>query len=300
MVDEYYYVYADAGEGGLDGTVRDGGIRDSATDGSVDGANPDGSHSTQVVITRPCVREGGTPDFCSCASFGAVCDPSHPCAFGSVCLNNGCGTFCQPGGARCAVERDCTQGTTCTGGFCARSQTGCTDSRDCADGFSCDFGQCIDRRIPCQRAEHCPWGYMCVQGQGEPLCMKLYRNCGSNAACGDGFVCEDADRDDLSLGNCVPADGVCSNSSQCNAGNSSSCGSMPTTRYRQCVPFGPCATTADCVGDQRCLDLWGDGVKECAPGTGQCATSSDCPQRSVCAVVNGGTELRCVTGMYSQ
>lgn len=237
-------------------------------------------------------------DVCSCVTLPPDCS-STACPAGSSCLDDQCGRHCYPSGNPCAGASDCATGSTCTGGVCQASGGVCHDSRDCPDGFSCDSGVCHDRRIGCRPIAglDCPFGFHC-NTEGLPYCRRLWHHCGAAAdhspACNDE-TCSDVDGDgtlECTLFQTLRGAGRCHTNAECTAGQV--CSSHPDLYTAFCDVYGPCRTSADCASGMSCVDLWGDGIRECVDAGGTCSRQSDCPDHAVCATPAVGGVPKCV------
>jgi hypothetical protein len=214
-----------------------------------------------------------------------------------VCLPTGCGrSVCQRGGARCGTAADCPAGADCvafgpTDRACVRPEAPCADSRECPGGFSCEgeglSRRCVDRRIPCTYRTACPHGFACLVAPGiASFCERVYTRCASAAGCFGG-ACLDVDADGLR--ECGYAG--CTSTSEC--GPAEQCAFDPERITQECGPHGVCTTDAECGPGNVCLDVWGDGVKQCELATSSC-TAGTCPFRQLCGSRVSGGEARCL------
>jgi hypothetical protein len=179
-------------------------------------------------------------------------------------------------------------------GVCVGSGA-CTDSRACPLGYACEAGACVDRRIRCSTDGNCPFGYTCDSSLDRGTCVRLSRRCASDLACTstipDPQVCVDIDGDGMR--ECQFAGGVCVTNAMCSAAGVT-CTPFALTGQSTCGRYGPCASVADCAAGQMCVDLWGDGVRECVNPGGSCARTADCPVGRVCATPSGGGSPACL------
>ena len=246
--------------------------------------------------TGPCGSSDDTGlGVCDCLTLGPDCSAA-PCAGGLVCVDDGCGRHCQSRSATCTGPMDCPAGATCTGGpsgsFCSRATETCVDSRDCAPGFSCDSGVCTDRRIGCTLSDFdltCPFNFVCEPRFGAPFCVRGMPRCQGDGACPLG-MCVDVDGD--TRRECVPA-GLCSRTADC-AAEDLTCGVEPSRLIAECLSHGLCNTVADCGSGQACVDLWGDGQRECVTTGGACARQSDCAVGQLCGTPYAGGSPQCL------
>lgn len=303
---------ADAGgprDGGtLDAGSADGGERDAAaadagrpdadggrgdaqvpSDGSAGGE--DGGTEPEPEFDAGPLPDADLPDICEIEE-GLPCGPDDSCPSGRICLDNGCGERrCYPAGRPCGSDADCPSGSECADGVCGRA-SGCADSRDCPEGFSCDEGSCVDRRIGCGLGATCPQGFICDASgeQGAFFCIRVYTRCADDAACPAFGFCRDVAGEG---GICHHGNGSgCRNNAECAAGQV--CGVHPEHIDGLCSAFGPCASDDDCAGGYECVDLWGDGVRECVPAGGSCSRTADCPPPAICASPAEGGVPRCI------
>lgn len=306
-----YRVRRDAGPGEGDGAVAmDGAVEPQ--DGAVVG--PDGES-----LDAPIERDAGGRDAfaldahfdfdtgpcwdftadsglgaCDCLSLGPDCS-TEACPSGMRCVDDGCGQHCKPSGATCATSADCPSGSTCdAGGRCVRTDASCASSMDCPPGFSCDAGSCADRRIGCTASDFdrtCPYNFVCSVWDGAPYCVRAMPRCVSDANCGPGASCVDVEGDGAK--ECVRA-GLCASNAIC-AGMDGTCGTEPSRLSHECLPLGLCRVTADCPSGHECVDLWGDGQRECVEAGGSCASQADCPEGQLCgSPYEGGGPPRCL------
>lgn len=246
--------------------------------------------------------EGGF-DLCLCDV--PECDPdaTPSCAAGLRCLPDGCGrTTCQLGGHACVANDDCAEGSICFGtgtldgsaaDLCLRPSAGCADSRDCAPGYACEEGTCVDRRVRCEAPTDCPYGFFCndADSWALPYCMRVSRRCSSFAgACPPFFSCVDVDGDGLS--ECRRNGEACDTNDDCGAAGEV-CGYDPVAKALACQAHGPCASAEDCADGFGCVDVWGDGVRECVPSGGECERSASCPTGALCGAPSSGGGAMC-------
>lgn len=252
---------------------------------------PDAASGVDASSEDECLDEHGGFDFCRC-------DPPHgedcsvtSCRTGFVCVADGCGMHCKLKGRTCSTADDCPSGSVCSEGerVCRRDE-GCSDSRDCPSGFACEAGECQNRRVRCGIEAPCPNGFVCDHSQGGlPFCVRAITRCATDAGCLFGMLCRDVDGDGLS--ECV-ARGTCNTNLDC--ASRLTCETMPVEIFAACGNHGACRNDSDCPSDARCTDLWGDGVRTCAPVGGQCNHTTDCTSPQICAVPTDGSPPRCV------
>jgi hypothetical protein len=248
---------------------------------------------------KSCTGPTGEYDACACEPLAFSCDQpgDAPCPAGTVCLDTGCGrSFCQRAGTGCVDAADCAPGASCVPvsaglNVCFRPEAPCADSRECPGGFSCEgeglARRCIDRRIPCTYRTACPFGFTCrVQPGIVSFCERVYVRCNANEACA-GDACLDVDGDGLR--ECGYAG--CTATSEC--GTTEQCAFDPERITQQCGPHGVCTTDTECGPGNVCLDVWGDGVKQCELATSSCAAGG-CPFRQLCGSRVSGGEARCL------
>ena len=268
------------------------GVDADFEDATVDASEPDAF--IELPDGGPCFFADGGRDFCACDA--PIDCSTTPCAAGFACIAGACGMRCVAAGGRCGDDTDCPDGSTCTAGACARAGGGCSDSRDCPTGYACESGACRDRRLRCGGlpGEQCPHGFRCISsGVGVPLCTRVTRPCATSAGCGINEICSDVDGDGDA--ECI-ARGACDENADCPARQTCE---FDTDRYNAgCGGHGPCRTAADCPTGSSCVDLWGDGIRECVEAGGSCARTSECPGTSVCGSPLGGGAPRCVDRPY--
>ncbi len=294
----------DAGDvvaGDLDAGPIDAGAMDAGFDAGFD-AGPDFDGGFDAGTDAEALGLDGSPfdgslaDPCTLIAPGTVCAGS--CPAGRTCLENGCGERrCYAAGSPCATASDCPAGSGCTMGACVNPAPGsCTDSRDCPLGFSCDAGACVDRRVRCNPDIPCPQGYYCEETfeHGVGYCFRAHSPCASASGC---FYSSAACRDVVGTGTlmCHIATGPnCHTNADCPLAGEV-CGAVPVSIEAECGPFGPCATVADCMTGFSCIDLWGDGIRECVPPGSTCARQTDCVAPAICAVPDTGGGARCIS-----
>jgi hypothetical protein len=139
----------------------------------------------------------------------------------------------------------------------------------------------------------CPHGFLCdASGEGIPFCIRAYTRCDSRSGCPLFGHCRDVTGTGTKI--CHWSGGLqCRTNADCPAAGEV-CGVDPERVDGFCRAFGPCASDADCASGYACLDLWGDGVRECAPTGGSCATTADCPSPAICASPAEGGPPRCI------
>jgi hypothetical protein len=287
-------------EGGVDGGDPDGGIDggiDGGVDGGVDGGEPDAGGSWCEIggVCRACPD----PD--------ALCDSENPCAVGEVCITTRCEDLSRCfviGGGACQDDEDCANPAyACdpTINRCLRIEPGCDDSNDCVAGFACEDGACTDRRVPCESGADCPHGFACrFAAADQRFCRRITRPCAIDLDCLTlGVPCGDADGDGSR--ECMP-------SLMPNAPNAVSCDNVecildaPVCEVSieglsaVCGQFGLCASSEDCADGFECLDLWGDGRKECVLLGGSCVDSRDCEPPQLCGSPRTGAPPLCISG----
>ena len=256
-----------------------------------DAGPPDANLSS--FDTGPCGSLDDTGlSACDCISLGTDCT-STPCGGALVCVDDGCGSHCQARSATCTAATDCPAGATCAaGGFCTRTSPTCVDSRDCAAGFSCDTGVCTDRRIGCTLADFeltCPFNFVCEPRLGAPFCVRAMQRCEGPGSCRIGS-CVDVDGDTRK--ECL-REGLCDSNADCTEAGQT-CGVEPSRLIAECLPTGLCNTAADCGAGHTCVDLWGDGQRECVLTGGSCVRQSDCPAGQLCGSAFAGGAPACI------
>ena len=267
--------------------MNDGGSEPvDASDGSLDG-----SADSDVAEVPYDVLDLGP---CTELSAGIACGAG--CATGTTCLDNLCGAMkCFRSGNPCEGDADCPSGSRCitgpAGSACTRS-SGCGDSRDCPAGFACETGRCVDRRILCTDLSGCPMGFNCrwLDTSGARFCVRQYRRCATTTACRPlAAECVDVDGDGMTQctvvaecrtnADCAALDRVCR---------------IDDFKGSYCGFVGPCVSDGDCSTGYRCIDLWGDGLRECVALGGSCSTTASCPARAVCAISRESEPPECV------
>lgn len=263
--------------------------------GSEDAGPKDG----EVADAAPTFPDlGGTLctsiDPCACPPAAFACFAGDACPTGTMCLATGCGTteYCFRGGARCEVAGDCPSGSMCTelgvdDNVCVSSSGTCNDSRDCPEGYACEgvgaARDCVDRRVVCDDARICPHGYACRRGEGiTSFCEPVHLRCAEVRAC-LGRRCWDLNGD----GARECAYSGCTAHSECPAGQL--CEYDPDRGQMICGTHGTCATTAECSAGYACIDVWGDGVRQCELAGSTCSATTPCPARQICgSLITGG------------
>jgi len=288
-------------EGGVDGGDPDGGVDgglDGGLDGGVDGGEPDGGGSS-------CTSSALCP---SCPDPDALCDSENPCPTGEVCLLTGCEDLSRcfvTGGGACQDDLDCANPAyACdqTINRCLRIVSGCDDSNDCVAGFACEDGACADRRVPCVSGADCPHGFTCLfTASDQRFCRRITRPCDDEIDCLTlGVPCGDPDGDGAQ--ECMPSllpnepNPVSCDTLQCTEDTAPVCESSVEGTVAVCGRFGPCAVADDCATGFDCLDLWGDGRKECVLPGGSCVDSRDCASRQVCGSARTDAAPMCISG----
>lgn len=285
-------------DGGPDGSIgTDGGTEpDASLDAGADGGVLDGGGSW-------CTTSALCP---ACPDPEALCDERNPCSVGQVCLSTGCEDYARcftVGGGACENDTDCGDPAyACNAevGRCLRSEPGCADSNDCVAGFSCEDGVCVDRRLPCTRPLDCPHGYRCfVAAPDQRFCRRITRPCADDLDCLVlGVPCGDADGDGAK--ECMPSltptgpDPVACDGTRCPNADAPVCEPIPEGTVAVCGRFGPCASAAQCAPGFQCIDLFGDGRRECVLPEGSCADSRDCGVRALCASSRDGRPPACI------
>ncbi|GAB4197205.1 MAG: hypothetical protein OHK0013_05130 [Sandaracinaceae bacterium] len=202
-----------------------------------------------------------------------------------ACLDLGadCSTTACPPGLAC-VEDGCGQ-------HCQPSGAACADGADCPAGSSCAStpvgGLCIPSAPGCASSRDCPAGFSCDAG----TCVD--RRIGCTAAdfeltCPYNFVCETT----LGAPFCVRGMPRCSSDAGCRLGQR--CIDVEGDGARECVGGGLCDALADCAGmDGSC------GVEpsrlsfECVPA-GLCEHDADCVGGRRCLDLWGDGQGECV------
>ncbi|MBT8482812.1 MAG: hypothetical protein HKP36_14615 [Myxococcales bacterium] len=294
-------VFPDGGvDRGVDGGDSDGGLDgglDGGVDGGLDGGVDGGSSWCNTSALCP-----------SCPDPDALCDPENPCPSGEVCLLTGCEDLSRcfvTGGGACQDDEDCANPAySCdqTINRCLRVVSGCDDSNDCVAGFACEDGSCADRRVPCASGADCPHGFTCFFASADQrFCRRITRPCDNDIDCLTlGVPCGDPNRDGDQ--ECMPSlmpnapDPVSCDLLQCAEVTAPVCESSIEGTVATCGQFGPCDQPENCATGFTCVDLWGDGRKECVLPGGFCADSRDCAFRQVCGSPRTGTAPTCVSG----
>lgn len=234
----------------------------------------------------------GSGDACACAMHAPAC-VAGACAASEelACIDDGCIETCVPRGAPCETPADCPAGGLCkfngTTRNCSPVAPGCLDSRECPSGFACIAGACSDRRVGCDPDNLCPHNFYC-ETSGPAYCLRLLRPCSADGGCPTG-LCRDVDGDGDR--ECI-APGTCTSSAMCSGDDS--CMTRPGEVFASCGRYGACATAADCASGQLCLDLWGDGARECVDPGGTCTTTADCAS-GICGTPGTGGPPTCLT-----
>jgi len=163
----------------------------------------------------------------------------------------------------CALD-ECTEGS-CGGGevcledgcgrrVCQRQGARCVDEDDCAPGASCastSFGGVCTRDGDCTDPRDCPLGFSCDDG----TCVDRRLACSTSSDCPYGFRCSQ------------------------HSGAANFCFKA----------FRRCANDGACQPDELCVDVDGDGMRECRPSEG----IADCDTNDDCVVACDGADCTC-------
>ncbi|MEZ4286583.1 MAG: hypothetical protein R3A47_00170 [Polyangiales bacterium] len=288
-----------AGTSGVAGTAGTGNviIVTGGTSGAGGTSGTSGTSGTGGVVSCP-MRDAGqiacsTDEDCGSQEY---CVPfsSEPCPVISVCVQIG-----NP----CSTSDDCHPDSVCEPdrhdeldpplGACRPSwesgETYCNDSRDCGIASACESDSCVPRWIQASAPGGCPHGYINAAGVA---CIHVWVPCSTDAAADPlGQSCVDVDGDgDLEMVGDLNGE-PCTNAACPNAGEV--CQATIDPSVAECGRFGLCKDESDCADGDRCLDLWGDGEKECVPPTGSCLSNADCGAGQVCAVRRDTQALGC-------
>ncbi|MDW8361460.1 MAG: hypothetical protein RMK74_03575 [Myxococcales bacterium] len=209
------------------------------------------------------------------------------------CLVDGAFDPCAcPAMRTCAVAADCPGGTICASDGCGERRCipaghGCSTDADCPSGSRCVSGP--DGRV-CQRtsggcadSRDCPPGFSCDSGR----CVDRRMEC-TERECPLGFYCER--RIDLGQAFCRRVHRPCATDAACEVAGR--CVDVTGEGRRQCQLLGPCATHADCPAGQLC-GSYSEVVSMCGP-YGPCARTSDCPTGHECLDTWGDGLGECV------
>ncbi len=281
-------------------TDPDGGVDGGDLDGGVDGGEPDGGGSW-------CKTGGICP---ACPDPDALCESDIDCDPGEVCITTGCEDLSRcfvSGGGACQDDDDCgNPAYMCNQEInrCLRVGGGCDDSNDCLAGFACEGGACADRRVPCVSGADCPHGFTCFfPSADQRFCRRITRPCDNDVDCLTLGVlpCGDADGDRSR--ECMPSrmpnapNPVSCDNVECILDAAPVCETSVEGLSAVCGQFGLCASSDDCANDRfDCLDLWGDGRKECVLRDGSCGDSRDCTPPQLCGSPRTGGPPRCISG----
>ena len=146
-----------------------------------------------------------------------------------------------------------------------RCATGCDEGFHCVPDL-CDGSACVPGR-PCQDGSDCPSGVCISQNDREGICQAELETCGSSKGCPLGFWCEE--------GSCIDRRVPCSITFfGCPRGFMCTVVSFSGRSF--CVPnHVRCMRSEQCELGMDCIDIDGDGKRECAP-PGVCTSNSDC------------------------
>ncbi|MEO0322155.1 MAG: hypothetical protein AAF447_04315 [Myxococcota bacterium] len=289
--------------GDSDGTVDlgrpdaggDGPVADLARDLAADGVEePDlpTMRDAGPMLSPTCFDERNVFDHCLCEGI-ETCMPGE-CGDAAVCLPDLCGRMtCQGAGAGCLTDGDCGAGSTCTpsslGFSVCQSPAGCGDARDCPLGFACEAGACVDRRRPCAALDGCPAGFLCEANEAlGAFCRRAYRLCANRGVCPSQSECADVVGEGEFI--CRRSGGDCDGTLDCD--EDEVCGTDPRSERAVCGPSGPCSSTEGCPAGSECLDLYGDGIGECAV-VGACRSAADCAPLELCGAPATGGPTAC-------
>ena len=275
---------------------RDGPAADAAMDAGADAQSPDlpTVRDAGPEVSPTCFDDDGAFNHCLCE--GVETCTAGTCGDAARCLPDLCGRMtCQASGAGCLTGGDCGAGSACVPSslgvsVCQASGAGCNDARDCPLGFACETGACVDRRRPCGARDACPAGFRCeTEAPLGAFCRRAYRPCENDLVCPSQSECVDV------IGNgariCRRSGGDCDGTLDCD--EEEVCGTDPRTERTVCGGSGPCADTAGCPPGSECLDLYGDGVGECAT-VGTCRSPAECGARELCGVPATGGATQCL------
>jgi hypothetical protein len=257
----------EAGEAGASMDVMDGGdVIEPVTDGSTDAMD-----STMVIA------DGN--DVPSMDSQRDAMNSEIPVIVGSDAFDEGVDNCDQMHMLRsCMTDANCTQPQEkCLPSGCGpilRCQPAgraCTDNRDCLAGTqTCTNNTCVAVANDCGDVRACPLGFACEGAAGARRCINRRRRCEqTRSPCPYNDVCIDQ------------------------PGLAPFCALVATR----------CATNRACFISSTCVDVDGDGLRECAPGgpcgPGMCADPADrceilpvdyflhCGRRGICSAMSG-------------
>lgn len=265
-------VFGGGGSSGTGGTAASGGTAGtSGTAGrGLGGAGGD-------------VGGGGTGGAGGAAGTGGISGGGGGGGVSEGCVTNALCHTCPT--ATCNVDSDCPfDGSICVPSGCTfdgEPQKECQPSR----GGSCDdISDCPDEA-----------SYECKSVAGSPpRCVRVAPGCSGATEsydCAPGFSCEE--------GACVDRRVPCESFLDCPKNHV--CANPPTSSTRSfCVRvFRTCHEDTDCSGFGRyCVDIDGDGRKECAGdlgGSGEACVNADCAgtPAPVCEAGGTGTSATC-------
>lgn len=199
----------------------------------------------ESVCTTPCA--GGCPTGFECATVGgsSQCLPKPNAQQQRTCQG--------VPQLECVSAKDCGRGESCVNNKCVPpADAECRQASDCASGQHCKLGECVADDAPeCTTRSDCPSGAVCLDGRctGHDTCI-------FNEDCEAGAMC---------------VNGTCF--SQC--ANDEVCGRYEHCRQGLCQPT-ECSGTADCAGDEVCVDA------TCKPACEPNTSSPVCGEGYVC------------------
>ena len=253
-----------------------------------------------------CVDGGGGKGACETAPSVGACWAVADCAAGETCEGasvcpcdvdcdnvapGACVPVAPPEGC-CSSDTDCVDGAVCVDGAggkgsCEKApapDTGqCWSGADCAADETCDGAATCPCDLDCDNVE--PGTCVGPEPVGEGCCV-------TGADCDDGSVCVDTGGGKGACELAAPA-GKCWSAADCGAGQvclspltcpcDMDCGNVEPGI---CAPTAEecCVTSADCTGDEICVDT-GDDKGRCVPPAkpGDCWTAADCGAGLVCS-----------------
>ncbi len=289
----------------FDGGRRDVGVRDAGSDVATDGASDasrdassdsgfdGGTDATTDTGIDAAESDAGEAD---AASDAGEADAASDAAFDTS--DSAISDFCAAlvvNGISCLVD-PCPDGMICVdddcgGRHCLPSGRNCIDDTDCPAGGRCGSGlssdYCVRPSGGCSDSRECPWGFSCEVG----ACVDRRVPCGepSDPVCPPGFECFG---DVLGFHPfCLKVTVRCEHDEVCLPG--ARCVDVDGDGRKECLPAGSCTTNVDCPTSGEVCGADATATATCGP-TGPCSASDDCATGYECLDLWGDGVLECL------